>query len=378
MNFTIPTSQKYFRTIAIVGIVLAFLLSSSPAYAVEVVQSPQASTDDCYENDANAGLNCTGPNWVESGGTAAGRRNSAVRFPSINVPQGTTIDSAVLSMKTDATGAQKIWGQIFGNDVDNAGPLGDVTGLARTTANTFWQTGNLSSNTRYTHTVTTQVQEIINREGWVSGNAIAIILKGDSGSNYNAFMYSWDTSSTSADDPILTINFTVAPPTTTTQAVTNIEPTTSTGNGTTTSLEGVDGTSRGFVWGTTSLGDPGNVAPGATSYDDFISESGTFTEEAFTGDITSLAETTIFYIRAFTGTSEGGYGYGSEVSFTSGTTPSGLSVVMPQFIIFGVITWVILLLILQVRWGIMNNPAGVLITGTLGVIVVAILIAIAG
>lgn len=73
---------------------------------------------------------------------------------------------------------------------------------------------------------------------------------------------------------------------------------------------------RGFVWSEVSRGDPGNTAPDNTNYDDFVSESGTFGEGAFSSTVGQLKYNTTYYYRAYAYNSEG-YSYGSEVSLTT-------------------------------------------------------------
>lgn len=70
----------------------------------------------------------------------------------------------------------------------------------------------------------------------------------------------------------------------------------------------------GFVWGTTSQGDPGDTAPDASAYDDDWSESGSFGLETFDYDATELDELTTYYFRACAH-SDAGWAYGDELSF---------------------------------------------------------------
>jgi hypothetical protein len=106
----------------------------------------------------------------------------------------------------------------------------------------------------------------------------------------------------------------IALPTVTTQAATSIEDTTATGNGTITATGGENADIRGFVWDTTSYGDPGNVSPASSSYTNDVAEGGSHIAEAFTGSLTGLATGTTIYARAYAHNSTG-YSYGTEVSF---------------------------------------------------------------
>lgn len=104
------------------------------------------------------------------------------------------------------------------------------------------------------------------------------------------------------------------PPTVTTQAVTDIAETTATGNGDVTDDGGGTITRRGFVYSTTSYGDPGNVSPAASDYGSVEDATGTFGEATFDDLITGLQPDTTYYVRAFAENSAG-FSYGSQVSF---------------------------------------------------------------
>jgi hypothetical protein len=113
-------------------------------------------------------------------------------------------------------------------------------------------------------------------------------------------------------------SFTTDPeaPTVVTNSVSNIEQTSAIGQGEITDTGGESADERGFVWGDTSLANPGNTAPGSTSYDDFVSASGTFGVEAFSLTLSSLTKDTTYYYRAYAKNSAG-YSYGSEVEFST-------------------------------------------------------------
>jgi len=116
--------------------------------------------------------------------------------------------------------------------------------------------------------------------------------------------------------------FTAPPsvPTVDTLAVTSITDTTATGNGEITDIGSGDATARGFVFGTSTLGDPGDVAPTSSGYDDYTTESGTFGAATFTGSLTGLTASTTYYVRAWAQNGDG-YAYGDEVSFSTSATP---------------------------------------------------------
>lgn len=73
----------------------------------------------------------------------------------------------------------------------------------------------------------------------------------------------------------------------------------------------------GFVWGESSLGNPGDTAPSSTSYDSNWSNSGTYSTESFDHGITSLSAGDTYYARACAHDATDGWVYGDEVSFVA-------------------------------------------------------------
>jgi hypothetical protein len=105
-----------------------------------------------------------------------------------------------------------------------------------------------------------------------------------------------------------------------TDPATSIAETSVTGNGDITSAGAENCDKRGFVYGLTSQSDPGNVAPASSGYDDYEEESGSFAAGTFTGSITGLTSSKVYFIRAYAHNSYG-YEYGEELMFL--TNPNG-------------------------------------------------------
>lgn len=109
----------------------------------------------------------------------AGRYNTerfyaGLRFQTVGVPAGATINSATLTMRiTAVTGTPDL--NVFGNDVDDAAawanPGNRVKNITQTTA--VANDATWSSGADNTVTVTSVVAEIIARAGWASGNDMA-------------------------------------------------------------------------------------------------------------------------------------------------------------------------------------------------------------
>ncbi len=122
-----------------------------------------------------------------------------IRFLSIFIPSGAVITNAHMAFKaaSDQTAATDL--VIRGEDSDDAGRFTvnnrDITDRAVTNAVANWRVPPWNNNSIYeTPDLTSLVQEIINRGGWVSGNDMVFVITGSGrrrvdsyeGSNENA------------------------------------------------------------------------------------------------------------------------------------------------------------------------------------------------
>jgi len=130
----------------------------------------------------------------------------------------------------------------------------------------------------------------------------------------NEYIYFYSADS-EGNEPILKVTYTIVTiPSVTTNAATSVEATTATGNGNITAIGGENCDIRGIVWDLATHGDPGNVAPGASSYANDVAENGDFGTGAFTRSLTSLPTSDTIYARAYAHNSAG-YAYGAEINF---------------------------------------------------------------
>lgn len=118
--------------------------------------------------------------WL--GGDAA-HSNGFFRFSAVNIPQGATIDSAILTLTAagDASAAT-VNLDVVGNDVDDAvapATYSEAAALAETTASVEWHgVGGWTGGSAYAPgDLKAIIQEIVDRPGWVSGNALMLIVK---------------------------------------------------------------------------------------------------------------------------------------------------------------------------------------------------------
>lgn len=143
-------------------------------------------------------------------------REGGFRFTSVTIPQGSTITSAKLSFKAGNTFNRTIALKIKGIDVDNCGAFssGDrPRNRTHTTAQIDWDgTINVSLDDWIdSASITSVVQEIVNRGGWSSGNAIGFYIADDGSANSN-YIESQEYEDGSANAPKLTIVYSGSSP----------------------------------------------------------------------------------------------------------------------------------------------------------------------
>lgn len=141
-----------------------------------------------------AGADDASSSWSQNGAVLRGFANNAtrlfagtfstgyslsyagMRFQSIPIPNGTTIDSAVLTIDiTDRTGTPSL--RLYAVDTDDAAafanPANLILNAARTTA---FVAISPTSTGFYTIGATGPVQEVLSRAGWASNNDMAVML----------------------------------------------------------------------------------------------------------------------------------------------------------------------------------------------------------
>jgi hypothetical protein len=147
-------------------------------------------------NGADDGRSTSTPSFTTAGADILGNIGGAsyftfYKFNSVTIPKGSIINSAKLTFKASVTKtADTVRTNISCNDIDTAVAPTDKTGhdaMARTTAFTAWDfTTDWTLGSNYDSAdFTSAVQEVINRAGWVTGNALMVFID-DDGSNSGA------------------------------------------------------------------------------------------------------------------------------------------------------------------------------------------------
>ncbi|MCB1755068.1 MAG: VWA domain-containing protein [Gammaproteobacteria bacterium] len=118
-----------------------------------------------------------------STGTPQGQK-IGLRFNDVRIPQGATITDASIEFTSAGSASVTTNATITAHDADNAPAFttsnGNLTGRTKTSANVTWSPGNWSGagSTYQTPSLTSVVQEVVNRSGWCGGNSLALLLEG--------------------------------------------------------------------------------------------------------------------------------------------------------------------------------------------------------
>jgi PKD repeat protein len=164
----------------------------------------EAATGGMYLNSSDLELVFDGSN-----------QRVGLRFTGVTVPKGATILRAYLQFEAKELQSEATNLVVQGLAADNTTTFttasGNVSTRARTTAAIAWSpapwtlVGETAANQR-TPDLSAAIQEIVNRAGWASGNALALIVTGTGHRTARA----WDSKAASA--PLLHIEYDTGPP----------------------------------------------------------------------------------------------------------------------------------------------------------------------
>lgn len=144
-----------------------------------------ARADDAEER--GTGAVTTGDSDLELGQDGSSRQTVGLRFRGVQIPDGATITAAWVQFTADEvkTGTASL--TVAGHDADNAASFTtssrNITSRPRTTATVPWTPARWSAvgartTDQRTPDLSGVVQEIVDRPGWVSGNALAFVVTG--------------------------------------------------------------------------------------------------------------------------------------------------------------------------------------------------------
>ncbi|MEO1258229.1 MAG: DNRLRE domain-containing protein [Bacteroidota bacterium] len=162
------------------------LLVFPPPAVASISVRVNAGSDDAEENTTSGAVNLTSSD-LELVTDGSANQVVGMRFNGINIPQGTTINSAYLEFECDEANSSSTSVTIAGQDADNPSTfttgtnnISNTTARPRTTAQISWN--SLSSwtvDSKYqSDDISSIVQEIVNRGGWSSGNSMVFFITG--------------------------------------------------------------------------------------------------------------------------------------------------------------------------------------------------------
>ncbi|MEE9346532.1 MAG: hypothetical protein V3U88_13075 [Methylococcales bacterium] len=146
-----------------------------------------ASSDDAEEDMTTGKIN-RGSSDLELVNQGSFSQIVGIRFNGLMIPQGATITSASLQFKTDETGSESTTLMIEGQAADNALTFSNVNANISTRDRTNavvdwvpvpWAMVGEGGLAQKTPDITSIIQEIVDRPGWVSGNSLVVIMAGN-------------------------------------------------------------------------------------------------------------------------------------------------------------------------------------------------------
>ncbi len=138
------------------------------------------------------------------------------RFRNVTLPPGTTISNAFLQLTAEEADSAPTSLTIRGHAADSAALFttvnGDLSGRPTTTASAAWTvapwpTIGEAGLPQRSPNITGIIQEIVNRPGWASGNALALLIRG----NGTRVAESFNKTATPGGDPLLHIEYSTGP-----------------------------------------------------------------------------------------------------------------------------------------------------------------------
>jgi hypothetical protein len=232
-------------------------LAVAPAFAQTVIVESRvaASTDDAEE--AQSGDVSIIGSDLELGWDGDPQL-VGMRFPNLALPQGANITMAWVQFEADESASTALTVRFQAEASDDAesfsGADQDLTDRSRETPLVFWAppawTAGQSGAAQRTPNLSSLVQAVVNRPGWVAGNALVLFVEDPSGGSTRRTATSWNSDPTNA--PLLHVEYALPPTTTSTTTTTTSTTTTSTTTTSTTTSTSTTSTSTSTTTSTTS------------------------------------------------------------------------------------------------------------------------------
>ena len=148
-----------------------------------------SGTDDAEQNadDGSMYLDSSDLELIREDGTDSHEQVVGIRFVDLTIPPRATIRAAYVQFTTDEAYDGRVSLRIYGQAIDNASTFGsgvsNISSRVKTAACVpwlpeEWATAGDAGSAQRTRDISAVVQEIVDRPGWTSGNALALILEG--------------------------------------------------------------------------------------------------------------------------------------------------------------------------------------------------------
>lgn len=173
-------------------LILTFsLVLPRDAFSIEVQVRVSSDNDDAEERISNGDMS-RGSSDLELGHDGNNAQIVGMRFRSINIPQGATINSAYIEFEVDETDSGTTNLTIYGQDADTARQFANnddnISDRTGTAARVNWSPAAWAARDekKQTPDIKTIIQEIVDRPGWAANNDMAIMIEPGSGCNASA------------------------------------------------------------------------------------------------------------------------------------------------------------------------------------------------
>jgi len=164
-----------------------FAIFSSAAFGVTESVRVSANNDDAEENVSNGNMD-RGSNDLDIDNT----KIIGMRFRSVDIPQGATINSAYIEFEADEADNGTTNLVIYGQDADSPNQFSNgnrnISNRTQTSASVSWSPSawNSVNGLHQTSEIKSIIQEIVNRSGWSSGNNLVLMIEPGSGCSSNS------------------------------------------------------------------------------------------------------------------------------------------------------------------------------------------------
>jgi len=199
--------------------ILLFLVTLLPLLALHsqttINRAITLSTDDAEEQLSNGGIDRSSDDLEFAYDEGYSRfQKVGMRFTALNIPQGAVITNAYIRFQARFNGSGAVTIQLNAQAADNPTTFTsgayNISDRPLTTSTVNWSPANWASSSYYnTVNISSLVQEVVNRPGWTSGNAMVFVAQRTTTTQNTRAAYSFDGNGAA---PTLYITYTLCSP----------------------------------------------------------------------------------------------------------------------------------------------------------------------